>query len=210
MGNKKLNQRFITFEGIEGSGKSTHSKLISDYLKENGYPVVYTREPGGTKIGEEIRKVLLNPEYQEMSSECELFLYMASRSQLISEVIKPNLNSGRIVICDRFFDATICYQGYGDGINLSAINQMVDIALKNILPGLTIFLDVEVKQTIESIEDPDRMEKKSLNYHRRVREGYLELAKTYPDRIKTVKLKDDIESTKEEIIEIVTSYLGIS
>jgi len=210
MNKEELRKKFITFEGIEGSGKSTHSRLIFDFLKQKGVSVVYTREPGGTDIGEKIRGILLNPENSEMSDMCEFLLYMSSRAQLVKEVIKPCLESNKIVICDRFLDASICYQGYGDGLDISIINQIGNYVIEELLPGLTIFLDADVEYCIKSISEPDRMEKKSLEYHCRVKEGYLELSKKFPDRIRPVKVQEDIKATQQEVREIVTSYLSIA
>lgn len=209
MKKSNLSQKFITFEGIEGCGKSTQSKLVADFLIQKGLDVVYTREPGGTPIGEEMRRILLDPENSDMVDMCELLLYMASRAQLVNEIIKPSLEQDKIVICDRFLDASICYQGYGNGIDIQIINQIGNFATDGLIPGLTIFLDSDVNRCIKTVYNPDRMERKSLEYHQKVRKGYLELTKTFPARIKTVKVKDDIESTQEEIREIVTSYLNI-
>jgi len=207
---KNLSEKFITFEGIEGSGKSTHSEIMSNFLKTKGLDVVYTREPGGTPIGEKIRGILLSLENSKMTLECELLLYMASRAQLVNEVIKPSLESGKIVICDRFLDASICYQGYGAGLDIDTIKKIGDYAIGSLYPGLTVFLDADVEETIKKIKDPDRIEVRSLDYHRKVRDGYLELARLNPERIKTVKVQENIEETQRQIRDIVGDFLSIS
>ena len=198
--------RFITFEGPEGSGKSTHSKLLSEYLREKGYAVVYTREPGGTSIGERIRDILLDPHNEEMDGICEMFLYMASRAQLVGEVISPALKEGKVVICDRFWDATIAYQGYGQGIDIEVIKDMSRI-ITDLTPDITILLDLPPEEGLKKV-GRDRLESKPLCYHQRVREGYLHLAHRYPQRIKVVSVaKRSIEETQSRIREVIQQCL---
>jgi len=177
---------FITIEGPEGSGKSTHSKLICDFLRRRGYRVLHTREPGGTKISEAVRKILLNKNNKGMSDICELFLFLAARAQIVDEIIRPALKKGYVVVCDRFHDATIAYQGYGAGLDLKLIEEMGKLTAKGLKPDLTVLLDVETKKGLRRAGIKDRIEIKSLEFHKRVRGGYLALAEREPERIKVI------------------------
>lgn len=200
--------RFITFEGSEGCGKSTQSRLLYQYLKQKGYPVIYLREPGGVKISEKIRKILLDPRNKKMSSECETLLYMAARAQVVNEIIRPALKKGKIVICDRFMDSTIVYQGFGLGIDIRMINLIGKFATANIIPDLTIFLDLAVSEGLEHRRlTKDRIESRSLKYHIKVREGYLRLARLEPARIKIVKVDEHILVTQSKIRELADRYI---
>ncbi len=176
---------FITFEGIEGSGKSTQVRALKDWLEANQYKVLLTREPGGPRISEEIRKLLLNPEYQEMLPETELLLYMASRSQHTGEWIIPALNEGKIVICDRYFDSTIAYQGAARKIDLDWIDTLIDYATYSHKPDITFLLDIPVEVSLSRIAQRswDRIENETIDFHKRVRNGFLELASREPSRI---------------------------
>ncbi|MDD2703475.1 MAG: dTMP kinase [Candidatus Omnitrophica bacterium] len=200
--------KFITFEGSEGSGKSTQSGLLVRYLKREGVPVLFLREPGGTAISEKIRKILLDHKNDSMSASCELLLYMASRAQVVAEVIKPHLSNGTVVICDRFLDSTIAYQGYGLGMDLKLIRYMGNLATQGIQPDLTVFLDVPVKDGLKHRHlHEDRIEKRPLSYHERVRRGYLRIAKSEPSRFKIVRLEEEKSATQKKIRELVTKLL---
>lgn len=190
---------FITFEGPEGCGKSTHSKLVYDYLRNRSYDCIHTREPGGTKVGERIREVLLHSDGIKISDLTELFLFEAARSQIVDEIIKPNLAEKRIVICDRFSDATFSYQGYGGGLSIKMIKGLDKVASRGLKPDLTILLDIDTKTGLgrAKAKGKDRMESKDFTYHARVRRGYLKLAKDEPDRIKVIKVVGTIEETQE-------------
>lgn len=177
---------FITIEGPEGSGKSTHSKLLCDFLRRRGYRVLHTREPGGTRISEAVRKILLSKNNKGMSDICELFLFLAARAQIVDEIIRPALKKGYVVVCDRFHDATIAYQGYGAGLDLKLIEEMGKSAAKGLKPDLTVLLDVETKKGLRRAGIKDRIEIKSLEFHKRVRGGYLALAEREPERIKVI------------------------
>lgn len=202
--------KFITFEGSEGSGKSTQSKLLYRYLKNKGYNVVYLREPGGTKISEKIRKILLDSKNQSMLPACEMLLYMASRSQLVEEIIIPALKMNRIVVCDRFLDSTLIYQGYGLGMNIKFIKYLGDFVTGGIKPDLTIFLDLPTKKGLEVCgRVKDRIEKRSFSYFSRVRRGYLKLAGLEPGRIKIIKVDDDKSMTQEKIRNLVNKILEV-
>lgn len=199
--------KFITFEGPEGSGKSTHSKLLCDFLKRKGYKVLHTREPGGTRISEAIRKILLDKKNKNMTSACELFLFLACRAQVVSEIIISALKKGYIVICDRFQDATVAYQGYGAGLDLKLINGAGKLAAQGIVPNLTILLDVETKRGLKRAGVKDRIEFKSYGFHRRVRQGYLKLAKQEPGRIVLVDANGKIDEIQNVIRKSVSDVI---
>ena len=193
---------FITFEGPEGCGKSTHAKRIYSYLKRKRYDCIFTREPGGTFVGEKIRGILLDRKNKGITPLTELFLFETNRSQVISEMIKPALKKRRIVICDRFSDSTIAYQGYAGGLPLKDIIKIDSIATKGMKPDLTVLLDVDIKTGFKRAlrkRQKDRMEAKSLSFHRRVRNGYLKLAQKDKKRIILIKVKDDIEKTASAV-----------
>jgi dTMP kinase len=200
--------KFITFEGPEGSGKSTQGKLLVKYLKSQGKRAVFLREPGGTRISEKIRAILLNESHQEIDPLSEMLLYMAARAQLIQEVIKPAISKGYFVICDRFLDSTIAYQGWGLGIDLSLIEYLGNFVTSGLKPDLTIFLDLAVKKGLDACgRDLDRIEQRPLAYHQRVRRGYLKLAARYPKRIKLVKPDNkDKKKTQLKIRQIIKKY----
>lgn len=200
--------KFITFEGSEGCGKSTQSKLLYAYLKKKGLPVVFLREPGGVKISEKIRGILLDKKNIRMSAACETLLYMAARSQIVEELIKPALAKGKIVICDRFLDSTVVYQGYGLGIDIKAIKFIGKIATLGVSPDLTILLDLPVeKGLIHRKNSEDRIEMRPLKYHQRVRNGYLKLAAQDGRRIKIVKVREDKAETQAAIRALVERYV---
>jgi dTMP kinase len=202
-----MKSKFITFEGSEGCGKSTQSKLLYQYLKRKGFSVIYLREPGGTRISEKIRKVLLDPK-NHITPICEMLLYMAARAQVVEEVIRPALTDDKIVICDRFLDSTLAYQGFGLGIDIKLIRNLGDFATQGIKPDLTIFLDLPVEQGLGYRKKKlDRIEKRTLAYHFRVRRGYLKLAASEPKRIKIVRVQDSKNSTQEKIRELVLALL---
>ncbi len=199
--------KFITFEGSEGCGKSTQSKLLHRYLKANGHDVVYLREPGGTKISEKIRKILLDARNTGMDVQCEMLLYMASRAQIVTEIIRPSLKQGKIVICDRFLDSTLAYQGYGLGMDKTLIRSIGYFATGGLKPDLTIFLDLPVEKGLNVRKRAkDRIEQRSIDYHKRVRRGYLMLAKIEPKRIKIVKVAKEKAATQENIRSIIKKY----
>lgn len=199
--------KFITFEGPEGSGKSTHSRLLYEFLKKNRLRVIHAREPGGTKVGEKIRKILLDKKNKELSDNTELFLYMANRAQIIDEVILTYLKKGYIVICDRFQDATIAYQGFGAGLDIKFINFVGSFVTRKIKPDLTILLDIPTDIGLVRSGKKDRMEKKSIQYHKRVRSGYIKLARLQPQRIKLIKVKKDVSDTQDKIRKLVKRFL---
>ena len=213
MAKRKLKKGiFITFEGVEGCGKSTHSKLLCDYLKKRSYNSVHTREPGGTKLGERIRSVLLHSDGIHISDLAETFLFEACRAEIVEEIILPALAKGRIVICDRFSDATVCYQGYGGGVPIEKINSLDKIATAGLKPDITILLDIDIATGLKRARKKgvDRMEKKVMIYHRRVRAGYLRSASREPNRMKVIKVAENIEETqvavRREVERVIQRY----
>lgn len=202
--------KFITFEGSEGCGKSTQSRLLYEYIQAGGKQIIYLREPGATKISEKIRDILLDAKNQAIVPECEMLLYMAARAQIVGEVIKPALKKGIIVICDRFLDSTLAYQGYGLGMDIGLIRRIGKFTTAGIVPDLTLFLDLPVEHGLKHRQASlDRIEIRSVNYHLRVRKGYLELAKQEPKRIKVVKVEKDKWKTQEKIRQLIAKLIPI-
>jgi dTMP kinase len=199
---------FITLEGPDGCGKSTQSGLLFGHLKRRGFDCIRTREPGGTRLGERVRSVLLHSDGLKICDLAELFLFEAARSQIVREVIHPALSEKRVVICDRFSDATLSYQGYGGGLSLKTIRALNLAATGGLKPDITILLDIDTVTGLRRSgrKGVDRMERKDLAYHKRVRSGYLALASSDPRRIKVVKVKggvDDVQAAVRREVEIV-------
>ena len=200
---------FITFEGIEGSGKSTHIALLASYLQEKGYPVCLTREPGGTKIGERLRTLILDLQHNEMDPKTELFLYLASRAQHLVEAIRPALLDGKIVLCDRFTDATLAYQGYGRGLKPAMIRPIVRYAAQGIRPDLTFLLDVTVQEGLRRLHGRgllNRLDAEALHFHEAVRKGYLALARREPRRFRVVPTQADVDHVQAQIRKAVFDH----
>ncbi|MFA5090760.1 MAG: dTMP kinase [Candidatus Omnitrophota bacterium] len=203
--------KFITFEGSEGCGKSTQSRMLYRYLKKKGYDVVFLREPGGVKISEKIRGILLDNRNKTMSSACETLLYMAARAEVVERLIRPSLKAGKIVVCDRFMDSTLVYQGYGLGVNMHYIKAIGEFVSAGIKPDLTILLDLAVKKGLKHRQAAkDRIEQRPLSYHLLVRRGYLSLARREPKRIKTVRVQEHKSLTQGIIRGLVDSLLSIT
>lgn len=197
---------FITMEGPDGSGKTTQIELLKTYLESKGYDIVITREPGGTVISEAIRAIILNTEYQEMSHMTELLLYASARAQLVNQVIKPALEEGKAVICDRFVESSAVYQGIGRGLGVSTVYEVNNYALGDVKPKLTIFMDLDAEEGIKRKKNQtelDRMEMEDLSFHKRVVEGYRQLAQFYPERIVPVDATLPIEEIHSIIIKEV-------
>lgn len=201
---------FIALEGPDGSGKSTITKLLGDYLEGKNIPYIMTREPGGTKIGENIRDLILDKENTHMSDETEALLYAASRGQHVKEKIEPALNEGKIVLCDRFVLSSLAYQGKGRGLGIEKVKQINDFAIKDIYPDLILFFHVDPKVTLkrktENI-DVDRLELEGDLFHQNVYEGYMELLKMYPKNIKMIDASRSIEQVLSQSIEEVENLL---
>ncbi len=188
----KMKGKLITFEGIEGCGKTTQIKLLSDYLSKEGHDVSKYHEPGSTRVGAEIRRILLHPDHIELCPNSELLLYYAARTQLISEKLIPDLDAGKLVLCDRYDDSSMAYQHYGRGLDLKLLNLLKGTFVK-VEPDLTILLDVPVDMGLErsyrvtdEFRRPDRIESEVHEFHERVRHGYLEMAKAEPKRFKVI------------------------
>jgi dTMP kinase len=194
---------FITFEGIDGCGKSTQVSHAVDFLQKAGHTVIVTREPGGTEISEKIRAVLLSNENRLMVDKCELLLYFAARAQHVAEKIRPALAAGSIVLCDRFAEATIAYQGYGRGFPLDVLDRINAFAADDLVPDMTYIFDCPVacaqERLTASKKAPDRLETNALAFHQRVRQGYLALAKQHPGRIMLVDAGRSITDVSAEI-----------
>lgn len=204
-----IHRRFITFEGPEGSGKTTHSKLLCEYLRKSGFKVIHMREPGGCRLSERIRKLLLDVDNKDMSKLCELFLYLACRAQLVEDVILPALKKGIFVVCDRFSDATLAYQGYGSGLALDMVKRLCSLANFKLQPCLTILLDISPKEGLKRAgRFKDRLERKPLIYHTRVREGYLRLARENYKRIKVFSSSGDVRKVQQDIRLIVEKIIN--
>lgn len=197
--------KFITFEGCEGSGKSTQLRLLSEYLKESGADFIMTREPGGSDISEEIRKIILNGKNSAMCDECEALLYAAARIQHLKETVEPALNAGKLVICDRYVDSSLAYQGYARGLGFDFIEDINRLACLSFPPDLTVFLDISPKAAFErkhGADPDDRMEQLGLEFHEKVYEGYKVLLQITP-QICAV----DCSGTKYETAEKIKNLL---
>lgn len=202
---------FITFEGVEGSGKTTQMAILGHSLEARGFPVVRTREPGGTKIGDAIRSLILDSKNQMMDAKTEFLLYLASRAQHLKEVILPALAGGKIVLCDRFADATYAYQGYGRGLSKREIDLIGRFVTGGLQPDLTLLLDIDVKKGLARLkgrEEINRLDQEALQFHEAVREGYLHLAKRNPRRIRVIRTDASVEEIAKKIKEAVDAVLS--
>lgn len=194
---------FITMEGPDGSGKSTQIGLLRDYLSERGYDIIVCREPGGTKISEAVRQVILNKDFTEMGNMTELLLYASARAQLVEEIIRPALKEGKVVICDRFVESSAVYQGIARGMGIELVYEVNKFAIGDTMPDLTIMLDLDAKTGISRKKkqaELDRMEREAMDFHVKVVEGYRQLAKMHPERIYTVDGNLSIEDIHRKII----------
>ncbi len=210
---------FITFEGIEGTGKSTQIKLLKNFLEEKGKEVLLTLEPGGSRIGRELRKMLLHLESKDLTGETELFLYLADRSQHMSQVILPAIKEGKAVISDRFADSTVAYQGYGRGLDPKLLHQLNEVAVTGIWPDLTILLDIDPELGLKramtrNIQEnktweEGRFEAESISFHTKVREGYLTWAAINQRRIRIVDAEPAPDKVFAQICKAVQENLGI-
>ncbi len=202
---------FITFEGLDGSGKTTQIKLLYNYLSGKGYDVVSTIEPGGTRLGKKIRKILLNTKGVEISPKAETFLFLASRTELVSKVIVPAINEGKIIICDRFFDSTMAYQGIARGLGKEKILDMSLWATGNLVPDITFLLSVkpgmgEKRKKVSGL-GPDRIEREKASFKKKVFDGYLDLARDFPERFTVINGEKDINDIFRIIKEKVEKKL---
>lgn len=194
---------FITMEGPDGAGKTTQIGLLRDYLSSKGYDIIVCREPGGTPISEAVRQVILNKDFKEMGSMTELLLYAAARAQLMEEVIRPALFEGKIVICDRFVESSVVYQGIARNMRIDLVYQVNHFAIGDTVPDLTILIDLDAKMGISRKKKQtnlDRMESEALDFHEKVAEGYRKLSEMYPNRIYKIDGSMAIEEIHQRIV----------
>ena len=201
---------FITFEGIEGSGKTTQAKLLRDYLRSRNIRLLLTREPGGSEISEKIREILINPKNTEMEAKTECLLYAASRAQHVDQTILPAIADGKIIISDRFADATLAYQGYGRKLPIEVLRQLNKFATGGLTPDLTLLLnlpaEIGLARARKRRHKLDRFEQEAIDFHRRVHDGYLEIARQFCGRIKIIDASDSIEVIHAKIKDCVLRF----
>lgn len=211
---------FITFEGLDGSGKSTQARLLYNELKERKFPVLLTREPGGTRIGEQIRETLHSPTHTEMLPATEVLLYSASRAQLVGEFILPRLSEGFIVVCDRYADSTLAYQGYGHGLDLDVLRTITRFVTRGLRPDRTIYLDLDAHACLARRQSAhrlgsgelNRMDQQALDFYQRVRNGYMEIAAAEPQRWRIVDAappaRKVYEAVRNEVLPLVEEWFA--
>jgi len=199
--------KFIVFEGIDGAGKTTQMELLAVSLQNNGVPVLCTREPGGTRIGDRLRELLLDPACQDISHRTEAFLYAADRAQHVTEIIRPALSSGVTVLCDRFVYSTLAYQGWGRGIDMALLQQLNELATGVLVPDAVVLLDIAVPEGMRRVMGqgpPDRLEGEQQAFFRRVREGYLEQAARMPNIFRVLRGDGAIEEVHRHVVEALS------
>ena len=202
---------FITMEGPDGSGKSTQIELLRDYLSGKGYDIIICREPGGTKISEAIRQVILNKDFTEMGNMTEMLLYAAARAQLVEEVIRPALENDKIVICDRFVESSAVYQGIARGMGIELVYEINQYAIGDTMPDLTIMIDIDAGTGISRKKkqaELDRMDRETMEFHQRVVEGYRKIAVQYPERILKIDGSGSIEDIHRQITAAVDKIIS--
>ena len=208
---------FITFEGIEGCGKTTQVRLAAGYLQQKGTPLVVTQEPGGTPLSNKIRQILLNRGGYPIGANAEVLLFAAARAQHVEDIILPALRENKVVLCDRYSDATIAYQGYGRGIDTDAVRRVIDFASRSLIPDLTFLFDVPVelglKRALRRISKKrgpapeDRFEQEAVEFHQRIRKGYLELAGQEPGRFRVLDGSREIEEIHRDVCALIDAAL---
>lgn len=202
---------FITFEGGEGAGKSIQVEILTSHLHEEGYQLVVTREPGGTQIGEQIRVITHDPENVDLDPVAEAYLMSAARAQHVTEIIKPALDAGKIVVCDRFVDSSIAYQGYGRKLGPDVIAKLNELAVDGAIPDLTLFLNISAEVGMKrrgKTQKRDRLDLQQADFYKRVHAGYLQLAKQHPDRFVVIDASRTIEKVAIEIWDVVKERLN--
>lgn len=207
---------FITFEGPDGSGKSTQIHLVAEYLRQLNYDVLCTREPGGTRIGDKIRQIVLDADYTEMATQAEVLLYSASRAQLVEQIIIPHLAQGGVVLCDRYADSFYAYQGYGRQIDFDLLRHITNFATQALKPNLTIYLDLDVERGLKRRKTANkrdeaewnRLDRLDLDFHRRVRAGYLQMAQAEPSRWLIVDATASVEALNQIICQRLEETLA--
>ena len=198
--------KFITFEGCDGCGKSTQLKMLSDYLQSRGVAHIFTREPGGGKISEAIREILLNGKNSEMTDACEALLYAAARAQHLHDRVEPALQDGKLVICDRYVDSSLAYQAYARGLGKEFVTKINAFALENYLPDVTIFIDLTPEAAFarkRGADENDRLEQAGMEFHRKVYDGYKALAQEYPNRVVCIDGNQTPQQIFNEVIGIL-------
>jgi len=200
-----LRSKFIVLDGTEGCGKSTQAQLLRAALEQAGLPVLAVRDPGSTRIGEQIRGVLLDPLHTEMSMRCEMLLYMAARAQMMAELIQPALDAGKVVICDRFVSSTLAYQLGGDGLTATEIRAIADVAIRGQWPDLTILLDMPPQKSLARVQRvKDRIEQRPMSYHEQVRKNYLAQVNADPKRYRLIAADRDKEQVHADVLKAVS------
>ncbi|MBQ6509873.1 MAG: dTMP kinase [Flexilinea sp.] len=203
---------FITFEGPDGSGKTTQIRQLIPVLQEKGLDIVQTREPGGTYIGDQIRSVIMNMKNKSMHPRAEILLFCASRAQLVEELIRPSLAEGKLVLCDRYADSTMAYQGYGHGLDRDALSQLLNFATGGLKPDLTLLFDISaeagLRRRLANHEEWNRMDDYALQFHERVRSGYLAMAAAEPERWTVINADRTPEEIHEEVVSVITAKLA--
>jgi dTMP kinase len=200
------NYRFVTFEGCEGVGKSYQIRALREYLEGAGEDFIVTREPGGSYIAEKIREIILDADNSDMDSVCELMLYCAARAQHLKDIVKPALSRGKLVICDRFIDSTLAYQGYARGLSEETVNVLNRYSVGECMPTLTVFLDLPPELAFErkgGADAADRLEKLDIGFHNRVYEGYKKIARAEPQRFVTVDASGSKAETHQKIVNLL-------
>lgn len=200
--------KLISFEGCEGAGKTTKLKMLKGYLEEKGIPYLYTREPGGNPVSENIRAVILDPENAAMTAECEALLYAAARAQLLHDVIEPALAAGKLVVCDRYVDSSLAYQGEARGLGQDFVRKINSYAFEKYLPDCTVFLDIPPERAFErkhGADENDRMEREGLAFHQKVYAGYRKIAEREPERFVRVDASGTKQETFDKVLELLRS-----
>ena len=201
---------FISVEGTDGAGKSTQIDLLLEYLKAKGVDVIYTREPGGTYISEKIRDIILDTDNEGMVGECEALLYAASRAQHVREKIVPALYDGKIVICDRYVDSSIVYQGVARGLGIDEVRVINNFAIGGVMPDLTLFFDLTVEESVKrkkNMGSLDRIEKESFDFHKKIYDGYVALAESDPVRIKRIDASKPVEEVHAQVLKALEGLI---
>jgi dTMP kinase len=197
---------FLTLEGPDGSGKSTQARMLADHLQAQGHNVLFTREPGGTEIGDQIRHVIMSLQNKRMSPEAEFLLFSASRAQVVRELIRPHLEDDGVVVCDRFYDSSLAYQGHGHRLDLDSLQAITRFVTSGLVPNLTLLLDLPVEQGLNRRKDAgrwNRLDDYDLDFHGRVRAGYLKMAEAEPERWVRVDATEQPDQIQKRILEVV-------
>ncbi|MFA5321290.1 MAG: dTMP kinase [Smithella sp.] len=212
-------KKLITFEGIEGSGKSTQIKLVAEYLNKENVPLIVTQEPSGTDIGRKIGDILFNREHEHICAETEMFLFCAARAQHVRQVIMPALEQNKVVLCDRFSDATYAYQGFGRGLNQEFIRLVNDYSAMLLKPDMTLLFDLPVEEGLKratarnnQLKEPaatDRFEREKVDFHRRIREGYLDILKKEPQRFRLIDASRDVEAIQKDVRRWIGDFVNL-